>query len=219
MFFRRFTIVSYYVNLTKKCCIRECKENYNKENWRKVFRLPSNETEKKLWLSFFSKFYSLAGQRYAVICEVHCSKNTTLMSHRGKLCPVDPPCIFKVSVSSVNFAVSSKTKRPLPSVRSILQDELPAFKENDRFTSFNDLENNYCFILLPKLRIGQSCSRDVNENYCNWMRWGNRNSPLQFWCEWNSRTRLTIVDHDAGWKIWEHITSWKSIVNLSLKKQ
>ena len=114
--------------MTKKCCIRECKGNYNKENRRKVFRLPNNETERKLWLSSIPK--STLKQLFVKIIW---SKNTTLMSRRRKLRPINPPSIFKVSASGEKFAVS-KTKRSLPSVRNILHDELPAFEEHDRFT-------------------------------------------------------------------------------------
>ena len=107
-----------------------------------MFRLPNNTTERKLWLSSIPRSTLKLGKD-AVISEDHWPKNTTMVSHRGRRRPIDPQSIFKVSVSSEKFAVFSKTKKSLPSVRNILQDELPAFEENDRFTSFNDLVKKF----------------------------------------------------------------------------
>ena len=140
--------------MTKKCCIRECKGNYNKENQRKVFRLPNSETERKLWLSSIPRS-TLTLSKDAVICEDHWPKNTTMVSHRGKRRPIDPPGIFKVSASSEKFAVSSKTKKLLPSVRNNLQDELPAFEENDRFNSFNDLAKRIVTFAYPNCELAK----------------------------------------------------------------
>ena len=82
---------------------------------------------------------------------------TTLLSHLGRLRPIDPPSIFKVSDSGEKFAASSKTKKSLLSVRNILQDEHPDFEEHGRIYFLQRSCENICFIPLPKLRIGQSC--------------------------------------------------------------
>ena len=96
--------------MTKKFCIREYKGNYNKENRREVFRLPIDEIQKKLWLSSLPRSTLKLGKD-AVIWEDHWPKNTTLMSHRRKLRPIDPPNIVNVTASGEKFAVPFKTKR------------------------------------------------------------------------------------------------------------
>ena len=37
--------------MVKKCCVFNCNGNYNEENRKKVFRLPTEETKRNRWLA------------------------------------------------------------------------------------------------------------------------------------------------------------------------
>ena len=154
VFFRYSSIVLLFVNITKKCCIRECKGNYNKENQRKAFRLPNSETERKLCFFLIPRSTLKLGKD-AVICEDHWPKNTTMVSHRGKRRTVDHPSIFKVSASREKFTVSSKTIKVAAVCKNILQDEAPAFEENDGFTSFNDFVKRIVTFAHPNCELAK----------------------------------------------------------------
>ena len=118
-----------------------------------------------------------------------------MLSHRGKRRPIDPPSIFKVSASSEKFAVSSKNKKSLPSVRNILQDELPAFEENDRYTSFNDLVERIVTFAFPNCEL----AKVVLESRVKIVAIECVKFPFSVLTLMKiSPTRPTIVDHYAG---------------------
>ena len=58
------------------------------------------------------------------------------MSHRRKLRPIDPPTFFNVTAVCVWSKVCSlfQNQKVAATSKIILEDELPAFEENDRFS-------------------------------------------------------------------------------------
>ena len=56
--------------MVNKCCVFNCNGNYNEENKEKVFRLPTEETERNGWLTAIPRD-NIPDSKDAVVCKRH----------------------------------------------------------------------------------------------------------------------------------------------------
>ena len=60
--------------MERKCCVVNCKEDYNKQTKVKVFRLPRNLGQRKRWLTIIPRD-NIPDTKNTVVCEKHWSEN------------------------------------------------------------------------------------------------------------------------------------------------
>ena len=79
--------------MERKCCVVNCKEDYNKQTKVKVFRLPGNLGQRKRWLTIIPRD-NIPDTKNTVVCEKHWSENYPTKLDYGKERPRDPHSVF-----------------------------------------------------------------------------------------------------------------------------
>ena len=82
--------------MVKKCCVFNCNE-VNKE---KVFRLPTEETERNRWSAAIPRDNILDSED-TVVCERHRPQNYPQIIVRGKSRPLTQPSVFSCAPPSL----------------------------------------------------------------------------------------------------------------------
>ncbi|KAF2344133.1 Zinc finger C2CH-type [Trinorchestia longiramus] len=83
------------------CGVVSCRGNYNKENRRRVFRLPKEQSERQKWLDVIRPCENfVVDPDKFFICEIHWGADPPLIKlHGGSMRPEIPPSIFNVPAS------------------------------------------------------------------------------------------------------------------------
>ena len=77
----------------RKCCVTNCRGNYDFKSKEKVFRLPVDENERKRWLSVIPRD-NTPNTKDKVVCERHWPNGYETVMHYGKQRPLKPPLLF-----------------------------------------------------------------------------------------------------------------------------
>ncbi|KAF2364041.1 Zinc finger C2CH-type [Trinorchestia longiramus] len=87
--------------MPNKCGVVNCRGNYNKENKRRVFRLPKEQSERQKWLDVLPPRENfVVNPDKFFIYEIHWAADTLLIKLRGgSMRPGIPPSIFNVPAS------------------------------------------------------------------------------------------------------------------------
>lgn len=139
----------------KKCCIFGCKTNYLSQEEEKqklgkklsVYRFPSNENEKKRWISVIPN-NRLIVKKHTVVCGLHWPSDFEKVKVNGKFRPKHPPSIWP------NQIPQSQIPTPLPPLRTTTktsaafrntkEDELSSFIESDSIGNIEELKSTLC---------------------------------------------------------------------------
>ena len=79
--------------MVRRCCVTNCKSNYNPQNRVKTFRLPRNIEERKRWIVIIPRD-NVPDNNNTVVCERHWPKNYSTVTDYGKLRHRDAPSVF-----------------------------------------------------------------------------------------------------------------------------
>ena len=71
----------------RKCCVTNCRGNYESNSKEKVFRLPADENERKRWQSIIPKD-NTPDTKDAIVCERHWLNSFETVIHYGKQRPL-----------------------------------------------------------------------------------------------------------------------------------
>ena len=124
--------------MERKCCVVNCKEDYNKQTKVKVFRLPRNLGQRKRWLTIIPRD-NIPDTKNTVVCEKHWPENYPTKLDYGKERPRDPHSVFTwVKPSQVPTLPPRKrsTVKAFAEVRNFLPDESNHFLEKDQIKNF-----------------------------------------------------------------------------------
>ena len=127
----------------RKCCVTNCRGNYDFKSKEKVFRLPVDENERKRWLSVIPRD-NTPNTKDTVVCERHWPNGYETVMHYGKQRPLNLPSLFscvKPSLLRTSVLPPRATIRSSAEVRSQLADELDAFNQKDKICSFESLQS------------------------------------------------------------------------------
>ena len=130
--------------MVKKCYITNSQGNYIKDKQVKVFRLPTDLKERKLWLSVIPRD-DIADHRDLVVCEKHQPANYPKVIYYGKERPRDPPSVFlcvKKTLIPAKLIPGRTTRKANLSCRNSQPDESNPFNQIDKISSF------YGFVLM-----------------------------------------------------------------------
>ncbi|KAF2347200.1 Zinc finger C2CH-type [Trinorchestia longiramus] len=119
--------------MPNKCGIVNCRGNYNKENRRRVFRLPKEQSERQKWLDVLPPRENfVVNPDKFFICEIHWGADPPLIKLRGgSMRPGIPPSIFNVPAS----CLPSPKLTPRPA--KVQDQQLRYFLQRDKITSFD----------------------------------------------------------------------------------
>ena len=136
--------------MVKKCCVFNCNGNYNEENKEKVFRLPSEEIERKRWLAAIPRD-NTPDSKDTVVCERHWPQNYSTITLFGKLRPLNPPSVLNCVPSSLIPVPyqTRKTKKAFSAAREKVVDEMSEFDHKDKIANIEDLILTACKSSLP----------------------------------------------------------------------
>ena len=79
--------------MVQKCCVFNCNGRYNKENKKKVFRLPPAETKRNRWSATLPRD-NIPESKDTVVCEGTWRQNYAQIIVRGKSRSSTPPSVF-----------------------------------------------------------------------------------------------------------------------------
>ncbi|KAF2356611.1 Zinc finger C2CH-type [Trinorchestia longiramus] len=136
-----------------------CRGNYNKENRRRVFRLPKEQSERQKWLNVLSPRENfVVNPDKFFICEIHWGADPPLIKLRGgSMRPGISPSIFTVPAS---YLPSPKlTPRPA----KVEGQQLRYFLQKDKVTSFDafkpecNLQKQYKNLIISRLKERLVC--------------------------------------------------------------
>lgn len=132
----------------RKCCVTQCKGNYNKKCKAVTFRLPRNTDERKLWLSIIPRD-NIPDKKDTVVCERHWPLNYATTKSFGKLRPKDPPSVFDNILPSLlptkNSIVKPRTTTKSSSEnRNAAEDQMNMFLANDKIQDLKCLRDKFC---------------------------------------------------------------------------
>eukprot|EP00745_Piridium_sociabile_P001153 TRINITY_DN10714_c0_g2_i1.p1 TRINITY_DN10714_c0_g2~~TRINITY_DN10714_c0_g2_i1.p1 ORF type:complete len:837 (+),score=176.30 TRINITY_DN10714_c0_g2_i1:399-2909(+) len=137
--------------MVKKCSIVNCKGNYDNERKCRVFRLPTDESEKKKWLDALPPRENFIYTREnCFICEQHWDNPPMIRIPGGSTRPTSPPSVFDVPKSCL------PTPRPSPRPAKDEDRLTKLFLARDRIISFEnfdpvkDLQNKYDNVLISR---------------------------------------------------------------------
>ncbi|KAF2348352.1 hypothetical protein FHG87_020892 [Trinorchestia longiramus] len=110
-----------------------CRGNYNKENRRRVFRLPKEQSERPKWLDVLPHRENfLINPDKFFICEIHWGADPPLIKLHGcSVRPGIPPSIFNVPASCLT------SPKPAPCPAKVEDQQLRYFLQKDKITSFD----------------------------------------------------------------------------------
>ena len=123
----------------RKCCVTECRGNYDKNHKATVFRLPSAKTnphERKRWLQVIPRD-NTPDSKDTSVCIDHWPKGFKTVMVHGKVRPRNPPSIFPNIPLSMLPTPADKprtTTRTSLEVRTSQEDELNAFVISDKIS-------------------------------------------------------------------------------------
>lgn len=147
-----------------KCCVPKCHSNYdNEKTYIPVYKLPTDEEERKTWVRMIPRA-NLKITQYTAVCKQHWPSDIKFKASRnGKLRPADPPTIFKNIPDSCLSTPPAKfrktTERTTSDARNVEHDELVEFKRLDVLTfesipdHFNEDQNITVFTVSDGVRI------------------------------------------------------------------
>ena len=126
--------------MVTKCCIFNCNGNYNEENKEKVFRLPSEEIERKRRLAAIPRD-NTPDSKDTIVCERHWPQNCSTITLFGKLRPSNPPSVFNCVPSSLISVPYQprKTKKASSAALEEVKDEMSEFDHKDKIANIEDL--------------------------------------------------------------------------------
>ena len=139
IFFDKYSLLKYLI-MERKCCVVNCKENYNKQTKVKFYRLPRNLEERQKWLTIIPR-ENIPDTKNIVVWEKHWSENYPTKLDYGKGRPRDPPSVFTcVKPSQVPILPQRKRSnvKAFAEVRNFLPDESDHFSEKDKIKNFKD---------------------------------------------------------------------------------
>ena len=129
----------------RKCCVLNCKGNYDKENKAKTFRLPSADNdlaERNRWISNIPN--KIVESKNTVVCEAHWPVGYETVKLRGKERPKDAPTIF-TSIPKSMVPTPQPKQRPTKTcffdIRTRQECEYNDFLAKDAL-HFDTLEKN-----------------------------------------------------------------------------
>ena len=125
----------------KKCCVYGCQTNFklrngSSEDKLSVYRFPTDEDEKRAWISAIPND-KLVVSKDSVVCALHWPSGFETVSKKGKLRPKHPPSVWpNVPLSQMPTPSPSPrtTKLASCSKRNIERDQLEAFTLSDSMT-------------------------------------------------------------------------------------
>jgi len=125
----------------RKCCVTNCNGNYDSNSKEKVFRLPSDKSERARWLSVIPRD-NTPDTKYTVVCERHWPIGYETITYYGKQRPSNPPSVFscvKPSLRTTPLPPPRPTKRSFAEVRFQVPDEMELFDQMDKICDFESL--------------------------------------------------------------------------------
>ncbi|KAF2351639.1 Zinc finger C2CH-type [Trinorchestia longiramus] len=146
--------------MPNKCGIVNCRGNYNKENRRRVFRLPKEQSERQKWFDVLPPRENfVVNPDKFFICEIHWGADPPLIKLRGgSMQPGIPPCIFNVPAS----CLPSPKLTPRPA--KVEHQQLRFFLQKDKITSFDafkperNLQKQYKNLIISRSKERLVCS-------------------------------------------------------------
>ncbi|KAF2354490.1 PiggyBac transposable element-derived protein [Trinorchestia longiramus] len=119
--------------MPNKCGIENCRGNYNKENRRRVFRLPKDQYDRQKWLDAIPprENFVIDPDKF-FICEIHWGADPPWIKLPGGFMrPGIPPSIFNVPASC------QSSPKPAPPPATVEDQQLTCFLQKDEITSFD----------------------------------------------------------------------------------
>lgn len=150
--------------MPKKCCVPNCRGNYDANERVSVFRFPVSDEQRKLWLSKIPR-KDFIPSKDSVVCAKHFSKQfviytdtavrpdgsvLTLARTIPKLAPDAYPSIFPDCPSYLSEEPPAKRKTPAERRFTVEQRDEIAYNnwlESDNILSYIDFTN------LPKFKV------------------------------------------------------------------
>ncbi|KAF2363195.1 Zinc finger C2CH-type [Trinorchestia longiramus] len=119
-----------------ECGVVNCRGNYNKENRRRVFHLPKEQSERQKWLDVLPPRENfVANPDKFFICEMHCGIDPPFIKLRdGSMRPGIPPSIFNVPASCLPSP--KLTPRPVKEE----DQQLRYFLQKNKITSLDSFK-------------------------------------------------------------------------------
>lgn len=125
----------------RKCCVFQCRGNYDEENKERTFRFPKDQEERARWVASIPRSNVPDGPD-TVVCERHWPKDYPTTKVHGKDRPSEPPSVFNcVKPSLVPTPPPPKRTTVKVSARHSQPDQLAEFNENDRVNDLSELLN------------------------------------------------------------------------------
>ena len=130
-----------------KCCVPECESNYKSSGgvYVSVYKLPSDENERKKWISA-SPRANIVITKYTAVCRRHWPDDAEFSLYYGKLRTIYPPSVFPNLPPSCLSSIPQKRRTTLYSSSStgnVIPDEIDQFIQQDILT-FDYIEEKIC---------------------------------------------------------------------------
>ena len=134
--------------MPSKCCVVSCRGNYDEENKCTVFRIPSKDPERSIWIEALPRSSDINGLPYvysdnSFICIHHWPGFPESVPHKkipgGHLRPTVPPFFFPNIPSSCVPRNTSIRKSPLSDIEERQTD---FFNSIDKITGFDYLQSS-----------------------------------------------------------------------------
>ncbi|GFO37602.1 THAP domaincontaining protein 5like [acyrthosiphon pisum] [Plakobranchus ocellatus] len=126
--------------MVRKYCVSGCRSNYDSNDKITVFRLPRDKEERQRWKKAIPRD-NIPDHPNTVVCIKHFPEGFETVSVKGSLRPKHPPSIFcnlPKSLIPTPVPLARTTSKSSSSVRSVQNDELEAYSQND-IVSFDTL--------------------------------------------------------------------------------
>ena len=136
------------VAMVNKCCVYGCKSGYSSSKLEKVslFQFPLKRPDLCCkWMAFVNR-KNFRPTKYTRICEKHFEKKYISAGLRKDLIwDMEPvPTIYTAAQMNKSPAQSpAVVSRKPPKARSILPDQLQGFRQSDRISSFDELDERH----------------------------------------------------------------------------
>ncbi|KAF2347507.1 Zinc finger C2CH-type [Trinorchestia longiramus] len=207
--------------MPNKCGIVNCRANYNKENRRRVFCLPKEQSERQNWLDVLPPRENfVVNPDKFFICEIHWGADPSLIKLRGgSMRPGIPSSIFNVPAS----CLPSPKLTPRPA--KVEDQQLRYLLQKDKITSFDtfkpgrNLQKQYKNLIICRSKERLVCLfMTDNFSECSLSVIVENKptlcSPLTLINQFSSNCTQVFGQAMAGVILWSVSHLWLSIVNF-----